>query len=388
MHNKLVKLLCGMEDKGTVIRGASVLSFDLTDREVSEVRIYGSTLFEGGAIRLLGEEDGSDRYRIKMRIHKKNILSGEDFYTYMQKNLSEVEFRRTGDSLTYKSPYETGKYWLAPNEIPFKENTVYTVMFSFTAQRANQSTGIELAYSDGNTEVIFASKAGTYTIRKTSFPHKSLVGLKQRYAGGEVCEIDLSSFGIFEGVIGESEFEEYDGTEYTVTLSKPIMAVEKDGRKICDYVNLFDSSIMQNCGLRNMLFGTSIEIHDATVTPHIFKYTLPQPFDSEYPFYQKSLSVVKDYSELIGKEYACYLGDGGEALYMTGGVADIHPHQLGSYLEDVGSVMVYVKPKKMRKTVYEYSLRPSFPDGYVGIEFISNIPVEKCEFFVKRKETL
>ena len=388
MHNKLIKFLSDAEDEARVVRGGAAVSF--TADTVEEVRIYGKAIFEGESgyggdarLTLLGDVDDTDFYKIKMRIHGRNILSGEELAGYMQENIPEVSFERSGDVLTYTSSEETGKFWLLPGQIPFKPLTAYTVAFTFTAEVDNQSTGFEFAYSDGHTHSIFATKAGTHTVTAHTFPLKSLVGFKQRMAGGRACSIDLSSFGLYEGITPASEFEAYRGSEHTVNLSRPIVSLEHNGRVIADYVNLKEQVIMRNCGWRNMLFGSSIVLHDKTSMPYVFSYTPAQSFDPDYPFYQESLKVVGSYEELKETEYACYLGDGGKVLYMTGSKAARFPYDLGSYLEEIRSKMVFVRPKADRGKVSETESFPTFPSGYVGVEFISNIPIDRCEFFVK-----
>ena len=107
--------------------------------------------------------------------------------------------------------------------LKFKENTRYTIILTGKNESSGySSTHIRFVYSDGNsTEVYWSNSTEITTIAVTSTANKTVKAITTLTRNYNTRIYYEKPFGIFEGVVPASSFEEYQGQSILVSFTDP-----------------------------------------------------------------------------------------------------------------------------------------------------------------------
>ena len=371
MHSRILHRLTAAESGLDTAVGSYCLSYT-SDKENSldNLIICGSASAYSGPLGEQNTETGY--YEMNVRIHGRNLLGGEEFYSLMtQRYSSYINHSRNGDlfefSYTYVPSY-MNIFGSAPRM--FKKNTVYTFRFHFIGGKG-KSTGIQIVYEDGCCEDILAGDTNECDIAYTSAPGKTIDWIKLSDIGTNGFIIDLSTFGIFEGEVGYDDFEPYAGNVYTLSTSSCYCGQDDD-------VPCYDSfewkTKISTQRLRRIMVDKSrIYPSETHATPMILDVTLPTPINMKRPSLVFHTYKKKDsFDEIVGVEYAYAIVDEDTvALSLYKGIYNFtmefnNPRAL-IYARETA---LYVKEDMCIDI-------PDVPSGYVGIEVWSNISPKK-----------
>lgn len=143
----------------------------------------------------------------------KNIYSGEQLANLFGRIIYEDEdgkYIGIGGGKTYNFP-----------DGLFKENTVYTFIFTFKGENIpSTSLCYYITYTDGSSTSVNCTN-GLQMIAKTTVANKTVKGITQ-ITRGYSRKVYLDGFGIFEGIITANDFEPYSGTTQTIQFPKTI----------------------------------------------------------------------------------------------------------------------------------------------------------------------
>ena len=362
MHSRILHRLTAAESGLDTAVGSYCLSYT-SDKENSldNLIICGNASAYTGPF---GKENSETGYRdINVRIHGRNIMGGEEFYSEMtQMYGSYINHSRNGDLFEFSYTY-VPSYLNAIGTLPriFKENTVYTFRFHFKGKR-NSSTGIQILYNGSSCEDILAGDTDECDIAYSSAPGKTIAFICLSNIEASGFTIDLSSFGIFEGEVGYDDFEPYSGNVYTISTSSGLCGQDDD---VACYDSLDWKNKISTLRINRVTIDKSgISAVDYMKNPVIVKIRIPTPVNAKRPSvvfhtYEKKGS----YDEIVGENYAYTVADE-SSIYLS--LAE----GLVNYLMEFNIPKVLLYAKETNTYVKEDMCIdiPPVPRGYVGIE--------------------
>lgn len=266
-------------------RGTDAISFKdgCTEDDVLYMMMLGnSTVGVADGLRGVGDYDEEESaYKIKLRVHSRNLISGETFASAHSTASVTTTYNYSGDNYSFKPRTAVdGTEVLGKDYIRFKGGTRYTLCakgFFEDGFTETQCIGLAFAYTDGTVEPITVTLTdASFTACVSSAEGKSLSSIAA-YADTMLrTTVAMSSFGIFEGVYTsyEDAFSAYSGYEREITVAEPL-------RRVGYHKDLFD----MKAGVVHrwiQYFKTTADTPPIeTEYEGIFKFALPSPiFDT------------------------------------------------------------------------------------------------------------
>ena len=186
---------------------------------------------------------------VKANHTKKNLFGGQAFESAVSPSVLHED--------------EHGKYIRLYNvtnvkpifQMPFKENTQYTIIGRVRRSYETSVSGIRIIYTDGSWDGVLTgmSKANEIvTIRTISKANKTVSGLYylQRTVNFDIFYED---FGIFEGSVATADFEPYQGTANQISWQS------EHGTIYGGYVDLVTGELVATTIVRDLSDFSSIE---------------------------------------------------------------------------------------------------------------------------------
>ena len=314
MHKKIARLLMNASHDTNYVEGRAAISY--TAKKVNSlvnVRVYGNSNISYGSF---GNNGTSNK--ITIRTHGSNFMGGALFKKHLTANLSSYSCTSvSGNILTYDfKDTPAGTNVTTPNAPPFKENTRYTIRFSYTGA-SGKSTGLAVLYTDGESDEIVAPSSGN-ELAFTTKEGKTISAIVTSNLNPGSGVINLGTFGIFEGERPYSDFQEYSGTEHTFTPASPLSSITMpNGSILCDVFDWSTKTIESSVATAS-IGRSNVTLYDDTASISIAKIALPSPADIINPaskFY--TYTYKNGYSDIVGK-WLCYtfLDENNVALSM------------------------------------------------------------------------
>ena len=383
MHKRIKNLVSGGDGEGDFVVGTGAVSyFSSSEGSLENLIISGNTSQNYGS---MGQYIPARKlYYITVRIHGRNFMSGDEFYSQTANNLGSVFSGDYDDEMdlffySFRSP-NMSHCLTTPGCPAFKENTVYTIRFTYFGE-PNTTTGIAVQYTDGSREDIIAGDDYESNIAFTTVENKSVKCLVPSLDFDGDGIIALTTFGIFEGKTSFDDFEEYRGELYTVRVKRALGGLSNNFGSAYD---TFDWKAKQ-CVHKTHLMTVKeadVSLKDASKKPVIIEVPLekscacPNPIINFFGY-----EFRENYNDISEDIYLYTVGDD-KTVYVSGNMT----HTASNY-NDLFSV-----PQKMiyKTAGWEYTNEsscidiPKIPAGYVGIEVYSGIGAGPIKAFYKK----
>ena len=371
MHRKLVTLIMGSERTVSMTAGASAVSYvSRSEGSLENLIISGNANINEGGFGIY--DSVSHRYGIKVRIHGKSFMGGDEFHSLLASShagyvtISVDENRRMSYSYnSLSSPVAI----ILPDMPSFKSDTRYTFRFHYLGT-PESSTGLRVKYTDGSSEDILSGAAEECDIAFTSVEGKTVETLESSAELSDVARIDLDSFGIFEGEVDYNDFEPYHGEVYTVSTENPLAGIELSGKSAYDTFDWKSRCTTHRVTALEVENGR-LYLENRSTRPIILRVALTNKIAVENP-----LVIFHDYDykptydEIKGKaETYTVLNESGLALSTTTSTT------ISNYKRFFTTPRWLIYKRLENSSVYEgvNEKIPTIPAGYVGIEVWGNM---------------
>lgn len=174
------------------------------------------------------KDDGS--YEIPVHCHGENILGGEELAEYVLQAAEASDYINANvnvnNILSFTS--KTNKTLLPTGRLRGAENEIFTIMFKFSAPENTggtlTTTGLVYLYNSGNQAITYSGSydGSTVQVVRASNATRQLLNMNISTTSQKLRTIDLSTFGIFRGTVGVTDFATYWGEKKSFYLSSPL----------------------------------------------------------------------------------------------------------------------------------------------------------------------
>ena len=370
----------GNDETLTTVVGAGALSYESGRAgSLENLIIYGDADVELGALGVYNSK--SKRYETSVRVHGRSFMGGEEFYSLLTLNIGTyLTHSLTESILNYSySSLPSNAYIIKPGEPPFKKNTVYTFRFHYVGEPMS-STGIKIRYEDGSSEDILCGTSSECNIAYPSAEGKTVYAIEASSALSGSGSIDLSSFGIFEGLTEYEDFSEYSGSVYTVSTSSALAGITYGDGGVFDVFDWKTKYAKYNACCASIT-NSRLYLDDGSIKPIIIKLQLVVQADHTYP---KSIfhnyTRVQTYDELKKKTLHYMIMDGKNTYLSTTSSTSV-----SNYKKFFTTPVNYIYKRRSPEQVAESAAAnmPSVEAGYVGIEVFGGIIPSKIKAYFK-----
>jgi hypothetical protein len=335
---------------------------------LKDIRLFGNiALNSTGEHKGIGEKEG-DTYKIKLRVHGRNAISGEEFASIHKNAGVNATSSESGGIYTFTpNVSRNGITVLGNSHICFKENTVYTLAarISFSSAPKNgKSIGLAFLYSDYTKERIkVTSNSSTLYFAASSASGKTLIGLVADAEDSGAIGIYTKEFGIFEGEFSsyDEAFSSYVGQTTSINLRKPL-------HKIGNFSDFLDLSacrahyFTESCALGKDISPAESEYRGA------FKFELPRVGVTSSSIY--SLYEQLPFSGIVsGRRGIAFSEDGKYIYYRPSGSTQ----SLEEITDKLARSPVYIVYKAATEEISETEISYSLYDEGTTIEIVSKV---------------
>ena len=351
--------------------GAGIISVPggIGTEKIKNMRLFGNySMNSDTSIAGVGDPDIDGGYKITLKMHGRNMMSGEEL-ALAHEAAGVCSAQSTSQDIYTFTPrtYDNGTVILDGRHIKFKNDICYTVCGIAniaSSSYAKKSIGLAFKYSDGSTERIEATALGTaIKFIHCSKAGKSITSIIAYADDTAQIKLTLSAFGIFEGQYSsyDEAFSAYDGETSVLTLSAPLGKVDF----MKDYIDLEKGKVTRLT--ESIKIGGSAEILKTDVSG-IFKIKLPSAIARD--------STVKGVYRLISRE-AMLAGSYGFALCEDENY--LYLRFIGSVTETddaiskLNSSPIYISYVRAMKEVEDIAVTLSEKNTHTTLEVLTSI---------------
>lgn len=380
MHRKVTEFLTFAEPTSSLAVGESSTSF-FTSREnaIDNIRIYGNTSDSGDPSG--GLNSIYNTYPITLKIHKKNLMSGEEFASNLscfscEDNMIDI----SGNSMYYYIFYPYGDV-ISKNDILFKKNTRYTLHFRFKSESYDDAVGLCFRYTDGSEEIIRApSDEEECTVHAISASGKTIEAISLSEVGYSCIYTD--TFGFFEGEVGIDDFERFEGQVISIGGSDALTSGIIDGVTYRDILDVKEGTLTKYFENITPHYKSSLFNYSLASTPRLYGLNLKRKVDTENPCSSfTGFNYYANLSALRGKEYGyTFTSDGTQMLFT---LSRSFTGSTKSYFSDNLTYLQYKLANKEVKSINPITLS-QISKGFVGVSLACKVAPYMIKIYYKK----
>lgn len=370
MHRKVTEFLTLYEPKTNLaVGGGSVGFMTDSDNSIENIRIYGNTSETGNPTP--GASAWGDNYTMTLKIHKRNLMSGDEFANLLSFLSSEDNMIDYYDGLICYYIFDPYGEVVGKSDIAFKENTRYTITFRFQSDSYEYDVGLKFRYTDGTEELIRApSNTEECTVNVTSAVGKTIEAIIPSVASYSYIYPD--SFGIFEGEVSEEDFEPFQGQLINLSGKESLASGVINGVTYRDTIDLKSGTLTKYFENVTPRYNSSLFNYALYETPSIYGLKLARNADvANHCSSFTGFTYYASLAELRNNEYGyTFTADGKQVLFTFDKDFSDSPN---SYFSSNKRHLQYKLVNPLVKSINPLALS-EIPKGYVGVSLACQIP--------------
>lgn len=327
---------------------SSVLSkFEIAGNSVSLCDENGIPVTASVGDSRSGTQD-SPAVSLPVHLHHGVLFDGERFFELCEQNNFDSDLLDGVGSFSYHPGMED-LIAVKNTDIPFAENTVYTLCCRYTTIMGSDGmkSGIMFRYTDGSIEAAPAVYPGTDDIAVAAFsttPGKTLEAVGLSASGTDTVQFYYEGFAFALGAVGKgTALPAYEGCVYQIALSRPLA---KTGTA-ADRLNLLTGAVTRAVGVLTLSGESNVVLDNENGTYPVFRTSAPSALSGS-PF-SGTLSAVESAEELCETEFGFFTDEYGD-LYFTLDSTVSGAEDAVLFLTDRPIVLLYSLPSP----TYEY----------------------------------
>ena len=369
MHRKVTEFLTLFEPQSSLAVGEGGTSYlSGSDNSITNIRIYGNTSESGNPTP--GASNWSSSYPMTLKIHKKNLMSGEEFASLISNLSCEDNMIDYYDGRINYYIFDPYGDVVSRSNIAFKENTRYTITFRFRSGSYDTAVGLKFSYTDGTEEVLHAPSATEEcTVHAVSQSGKTLAAI----SSSEVSDsyIFTDRFGIFEGEVSDEEFEPFEGQMIDLSGTDSLTSGVINGITYRDTLDIAKGTLTKYFENITPRYSSSFINHSPTNSPKVYGLNLQRKVDlanhnssfTGFTYYE-TLALLKK------NEYGyTFTSDGKQVLFTFGKSFSSTPKSyFGSNLSFLQYKLETNVVKKINPVVFS-----EIKKGFVGVSLACEV---------------
>lgn len=197
-----------------------------------------------------------------------NIIGGECFAKMFSQNVSDYALDKVNKTFTF-SHNSTADPHIVIFKMPFKANTQYTFITSYSAVARN--TSLRIFYTDGTTTFCDFTESTKTAYRIVSIANKTIDHIGLGYWGAGITTLYYDETGLFEGNVAAADFETFEGNVANINFGTTLdQAGELDC--ITGLITLADTNTIQCDGIELDTYSVNDTVYSSTGNITTLKY--------------------------------------------------------------------------------------------------------------------
>lgn len=189
-----------------------------------------------------------------------NIIGGECFAKMFSQNVSDYALDKVNKTFTF-SHNSTADPHIVIFKMPFKANTQYTFITSYSA--AARNTSLRFFYTDGTTTFCDFTESTKTAYRIVTSANKTIDYIALGYWGAGITTFYYDETGLFEGNVAASDFETFEGNVANINFGTTLdQAGELDCIK--GLITLADTNTIQCDGIELDTYSVNDTVYSST----------------------------------------------------------------------------------------------------------------------------
>lgn len=197
-----------------------------------------------------------------------NIIGGECFAKMFSQNVSDYALDKVNKTFTF-SHNSTADPHIVIFKMPFKANTQYTFITSYSA--AARNTSLRFFYTDGTTTFCDFNESTKTAYRIVTTANKTIDYIGLGYWGAGITTFYYDETGLFEGNVAASDFETFEGNVANINFGTTLdQAGELDCIK--GLITLADTNTIQCDVIELDTYSVNNTVYSSTGNITTLKY--------------------------------------------------------------------------------------------------------------------
>lgn len=196
-----------------------------------------------------------------------NIIGGESFAKLFSQDVSDYALDKVNKTFTFSHMSVANPIVIF--KMPFKANTQYTFMTSYSA--AARNTSLRFVYTDGTSSYCDFTESTKTAYRLVTTANKTVDYIMLGYFGAGLTTLYYEETGIFEGNVAAGDFESFEGNVANIDFGTTLdQAGELDC--ISGLITLADTNTIQCDGIELDTYNGNNTIYASTGSITELKY--------------------------------------------------------------------------------------------------------------------